>query len=208
MMIDRPNQTTPTPHRQRSTFMNSDQKAAIIWARKILANSDQYYILDTQTTGRLEAEVIELAIIDLEGEMRVNQRFCPSTQITSGAIKIHGMTNQILASHPKWDVIANRLENILKERKLLIYNFEYDNNAIVNTYSNYGLRPPLLDGACVGHWHSRFIADWSSTLQNYRLQELPGGDRSALGNCIAILEVIKGMAATEIKTIVQLVGNK
>jgi DNA polymerase III subunit epsilon len=187
--------------------MNSDKKAAIIWARKILANSEQYYILDTETTGLSDPEIIELSILDLDGNMIVNQRYSPTKHIEHGASQIHGMTNQTLAKCQGWDATANRIEEILKQRKLLIYNFEYDNNAIVNTYSNHGLRPPLLGGYCVMDWYSKFIGEWNDYRKSYRWQKLPGGDHSALGDCMATLEVIKGMAATEIPTIVQLVGE-
>jgi DNA polymerase III subunit epsilon len=188
--------------------MNSDKKNAVIWARKILANSEQYYILDTQTTGLPDREVVELALLDLDGEMIVNQRFSPTKKVSQAAINIHGITNESLVQCPSWENHGERIEQILKERKLLIYNFGYHNDAIINTYAHHHLRPPLLQGYCVMDWYSRFIGKWDGQQKNYHYQKLVGGDNSALGDCMAILEVLKGMAATEIKSIAQLVESK
>jgi DNA polymerase III subunit epsilon len=173
-----------------------DNQQAILWARAILSNPTKYYILDTETTGLHNPEIVELAIIDIEGNMIINQRFCPTCGVEPGASAIHGLTNATLAKCPNWHVVADKLEDILLERKLLIYNFDYDRGAITNTYRNHNLRPPLIDGDCVMHWYSQFVGDFNDYRRVYRWQKLPGGDHSAIGDCIATLEVIKRMAST------------
>jgi DNA polymerase III subunit epsilon len=171
-----------------------DRNAAILWARSILARAHEYYILDTETTGLDNPEVIELAIIDLKGEMIINQRFKPKASIEPGATKIHGITNEMLVNCPEWNVIATRMENIVNERKLLIYNAQFDRQAICNSYTAQYLNYPGMKSECVMRWYSQYIGEWDSRRSNYRWQKLPGGDHSALADCNATLDIINRMA--------------
>lgn len=174
-----------------------DRNAAILWARSVLDRSEEYYILDTETTGLNDPEVIELAVIDIDGEMMINQQFKPKTEISLGATNIHGITNAMLALKPEWPVVGASLERDIFTRKLLIYNYVFDDQAIRNTYELHNLTPPSFQGECVMQWYSHFCGEWNEFRGSYRWQKLPGGDHSALGDCIATMEVIELMACSE-----------
>jgi DNA polymerase III subunit epsilon len=178
-----------------------DRNAAILWAREVLANPSQYYILDTETTGLNSPEIIELAVMDLKGQVIINQRFNPKNKVEAGAAAIHGLTNEILLKYPRWDVIADRIEQILLERNLLIYNFGFDYNALWTTHARQDRTFPDFRGDCVMQQYSQFIGEWHNYHHNYRWQKLPGGDHSALGDCLATLAVIEEMAAADIRPI-------
>jgi DNA polymerase III subunit epsilon len=171
-----------------------DRNAAILWARSIVDRSHEYYILDTETTGLDNPEVIELAAINLTGEMLVNQRFNPITPISTAATYIHGMTNADLATSPKWKTASYCFDTILFRRKLLIYNYTFDHQAIQNTYNLHQISFPGFRGGCVMRWYSQYIGEWDNRRRSYRWQQLPAGNHSALGDCLATLEVIKMMA--------------
>jgi DNA polymerase III subunit epsilon len=155
---------------------------------------EEGYILDAETTGLDNPEVIELAAINLTGEMLVNQRFNPITPISIAATYIHGMTNAGLATSPKWKTASYCFDTILFRRKLLVYNFTFDRKAIRITYDLHNIRPPVIEGECAMIWYSQYIGEWDNRRRSYRWQKLPGGNHSALGDCIATLEVIKMMA--------------
>jgi DNA polymerase III subunit epsilon len=155
---------------------------------------EEGYILDAETTGLDNPEVIELAAINLTGEMLVNQRFNPITPISTAATYIHGMTNADLATSPKWKTASYGFDTILFRRKLLVYNFTFDRKAIRITYDLHNIRPPVIEGECAMIWYSQYIGEWDNRRRSYRWQKLPGGNHSALGDCIATLEVIKMMA--------------
>ncbi len=185
---------------RRNRRMHSvDRNAAILWARKVLANPSQYYILDTETTGLRRPEIVELAVMDLDGQAIINQRFNPKTEVEAGAAAIHGLTTEMLSKYPRWAVIAERIEQILLERNLLIYNFGFDYNALHETHGNPDRDFPDFRGDCVMGYYSQFVGDWNQYHQSYRWQKLPGGDHSALGDCIATLAVIKEMASADIQ---------
>jgi DNA polymerase III subunit epsilon len=171
-----------------------DRNAAILWARSVLDRAHEYYILDTETTGLINPEVIELAVVDLSGKMIINQRFRPSTPIEPEATNIHGITNEMLATQPEWKVGNDCLELVIFRQKLLIYNHLFDYQAIQNSYQLHSIPFGGFSGECVMNWYSQFCGEWNSFRKSYRWQKLPGGDHSALGDCIATLEIIKRMA--------------
>lgn len=46
------------------------------------------------------------------------------------------------------------------------------------------------------HLYSEFVGEWNDYFGNNKWQKLPGGDHSAVGDCLATLEVIKYIAKT------------
>jgi DNA polymerase III subunit epsilon len=171
-----------------------DRNRAIVWARTVLERPAEYFILDTETTGLDNPEVIELAVINLTGEMIVNQRFNPVTKISPEATDTHGMTNEVLAIRPRWAIVSNCLPMIVFPREILSYNYRLDYQAICNTYSLHCMDAPNLRGECVMLWYSQYIGEWDDRRRSYRWQKLTGGDHSALGDCNATLDLIKQMA--------------
>jgi DNA polymerase III subunit epsilon len=172
----------------------NDRNDAILWAKSILNSPDEYYILDTETTGLAGPEIIELGIIDLDGNEIMNQRFSPKTQVTEGASNIHGMTNASLQDEPPFDSVIDCLNELIFDRKLLVYNLPFDREALAFTFGDRGYDAPTIKGECVMQWYSQFCGEWNDYRGSYRWQKLPGGDHSAVGDCKATLRVIKGMA--------------
>jgi DNA polymerase-3 subunit epsilon len=178
--------------------INRDRNKSIEWARSILLRPRDYYILDTETTGLDEPEIIELAVIDLEHEVIINQQFCPIKDVEKGASRIHGLTKAKLSGKPIWKDYGNLIRSIISNRTILIYNAGYDISALDYTATRHDLSPYDLRTDCVMHCYSQFVGEWNDWHWNYRWQKLPGGDHTALGDCIATLSVIKQMAAATI----------
>jgi DNA polymerase III subunit epsilon len=176
----------------------NDRNQAILWARLVLKHPDKYYILDTETTGLENAEIIELGIIDLAGNEIISQRFCPTVKVEPGATQIHGLDNLILDPEPPFYSIMDRLEPLLADRITLIYNAMFDYTAMSHTYNVWNSDLPVFRNGCVMHWYSQFCGEWNDYRGSYRWQKLPGGDHSAIGDCKATLSVIKHMAETEL----------
>lgn len=177
--------------------ITQDRNTAIKWARSVLDRSSEYYILDTETTGLDHPEVIELAVIDLDGQMILNQRFCPRQTIEPGATAVHGLDRSMLIDKPTWDICAESIDKILRDRKILIYNFRYDYQAIQNTYRLHYGEGSMFGGECVMAWYSQFFGHWDDRRKSYRWQKLTGGDHTALGDCLATLDLIYRMAGWE-----------
>jgi DNA polymerase III subunit epsilon len=172
----------------------NDRNEAIFWSQNIIEHPENYYILDTETTGLENPEIIELGVIDLAGKEIINQRFRPTVQVSEGAFAIHGLTNQLLQHEPPFYSFMERLEKEIFPRTVLIYNPAFDHNALWHTYNTYNSDLPGFETNCVMHWYSQFCGEWNDYRGSYRWQKLPGGDHSAIGDCRATLDVIKHMA--------------
>lgn len=177
----------------------NDRNEAIKWAREILAEPEAYYILDTETTGLQDPEIIELGVIDLAGNEIISQRFRPVAQITDGATEIHGLTNELLANEPPFYALIDRLDKEIFQRTILIYNAVFDYRALEYTYDLYNSDLPAVNHDCVMQYYSQFVGEWNDYRGSYRWQRLPGGDHSAIGDCRATLDVIKYMAQSQLE---------
>lgn len=179
----------------------ADRAAAAAWARAIIADGSAL-VLDTETTGlHGDVGIVQIAICDLEGREILNSLVQSDVPITPGASRIHGITAEDIADAPRWADVWERVHRLLAERgypPLVIYNAAYDRGIIRQCCARAGLPiPPLQKVHCAMEWYSQFIGEWSEWYSSYRWQRLPDGDHSAMGDALATLAVIRGMARDE-----------
>ncbi len=183
------------PHCRDLADRESDKVEASEWARCILERND-VLILDTETTD-LDGEIIELAIINLKGDVIYNGRFNPLTPISEGAQAIHGITMGAVANEPrfaeqKFEVFGP----IILSGLVLIYNKSFDVARLHHTCELHGLDMPNFKADCIMEWYAQYCNEWSEYHQSYRWQPLSGG-HDALGDCRAALATLNEMARTE-----------
>lgn len=179
-----------------------DRAEAAAWARRIVnglaegvIEANEVVILDSETTD-LHGEIIDLAIINLAGEVVYNQRFYPVSAIAPGAQAVHGLTAEMLAGEPRFADEWAKIRQILEAARLvLIYNAAYDTRVLQHTCQLHDVESIELPAQCVMEQYSQWYGEWSSYHRDYRWQSLPGGDHTALGDCRATLEVVQSMAA-------------
>lgn len=170
----------------------SDRNETIEWARQILQRSD-VLILDTETTD-LDGEIIELAIINLQGDVLFNRRFNPINSISEGAKAVHGISAEMLADEPRFADCAAELFAVLKSSGLvLIYNNAFDMARLRHTCYLHQVEMHEFKTDCLMEWYAQFAGEWSSYHQSYRWQPLNGG-HDALSDCRAALAVLSEMA--------------
>ncbi|MEW9672393.1 3'-5' exonuclease [Ammoniphilus sp. 3BR4] len=148
-----------------------------------------FVILDSQTTGLYDPEIIELSIIDKEGNVLFESLIKPKNPIPPEATSIHGITNQMTANSPCWLDVWEEVKGLITDKLLLIYNADYDIGVIWNTCSLYNIVPPSLKSNCV----MRAYADWKGYERWVGLSEAYGGwtEHRALDDCRATLDVIR-----------------
>lgn len=183
--------------REFQAFLIDARDTGIAQARVWLGMGDQVVILDTETTGLDYAEVIEVAIIDLDGQVLVNQRVKPKGEITDGAYRVHQISAEMLAECPTWDQVYPRVSEVLKGKKVIVYNAGFDSQVL--DYSGYLYQLPELECKwdCAMEAYARYYGEWNAYFGSFKWQRLEGGDHSALGDCLATLELIKRMANTD-----------
>ena len=172
---------------------DDDRQRAISWAKTAL--EDRFLILDTETTGLdARAEAIQIAVINQDGERAFESLIKPLNPIPSEAIAIHGITNKNVENAPSFLEIYQDLNLILSDKKTLIYNSAFDKKILRQQAIMNNLTPIKFESECVMNWYSQYCGNWNDYHCSYTWQRLPGGDHSAIGDCLATLAVIKEMA--------------
>ena len=90
-------------------------------------------VLDTETTGLDVADghrIIEIGCIELVNRKPTGNRFhqyiCPEREVDAGAVQVHGITSQFLASQPLFNSIAEEFLAFVADAELVIHNAEFD----------------------------------------------------------------------------------
>jgi DNA polymerase-3 subunit epsilon len=182
--------------------IQADRRNAAQWAADLLARAD-FVILDTETTGFSHtSEVIQISIIDPQGQPLLDTLVKPLGEIGAEAAAVNGLTIEKCAGAPTWAEIYPKFCEVVTGKTVVIFNRNFDLRIIKQTVRAYDLDEYDFWGhentsfECAMQWYSDWVGDWNYRQKRYTWQRLPGGDHTALGDCLATLEVIKKMAAS------------
>lgn len=128
------------------------QRAREIWA-------EQPVFVDTETTGTHNAaEIIEVGVVDWDGKVLFESFSKPRKPIPPEIVKIHGITNEMVAQTPGWLPIWARLEMALRGRNVGTYNAEFDLRMLQQSHQVNGMpwRPPAFRMFCVMKMYAEF----------------------------------------------------
>lgn len=156
----------------------SARKDAVARAQQYLAQEPIY--LDTETTGvRSTAEIIEISIVDHNGESIFDSLVRPRHPIPSDATQIHHITNAMVVDAPTWDTIWPQLEVLLAGRTIGIFNADFDLRLLRQSHQHAGLvwPEPVLDAFCIMNLYAQFYGEWDNYRQSYRWQSLDKAQR-------------------------------
>ncbi|WP_081298342.1 3'-5' exonuclease [Gilliamella sp. Occ4-3] len=172
--------------------------------RSLLAKliTDNTLILDTETTGLDEkAEIIEVSIIDLKGNVLLDTLIKPKRKIPADAINIHGITNEMVKDAPLWEDIYKEFRKIVKSADLVfIYNERYDKRLIMQTCRLSKVPSPTFKSACV----MKLMAQWNGEqkrngeylfksldfIARLRKVQIEGQKHRSLTDCKTVLSII------------------
>ncbi|KAB0640663.1 3'-5' exonuclease [Burkholderia stagnalis] len=170
---------------------------------------NNYIILDTETTGLDEtAEIVEISVINDQGEVLLDTLIKPSKLIPRDAIAIHGITNEMVAEAPTYDQVHGELIALLEQHTCYIYNSSYDTRLIRQTADIYGLPfdRSKYSFSCVmedyayqfneGFWE-RLIFAYHHAISVTKSERMTLKAHRALADCYMTLEVIKFMDQEE-----------
>jgi DNA polymerase-3 subunit epsilon len=176
-------------------FIEKDRVDAVLWAREQLTKDD-WVILDTETTGLYEAEIVEIAIVGRAGQTLLDTLVKPTLSIPIESQQIHGITDEMVAAAPSFPEIYPRIAETLKNKRVIIYNASFDIKILAYCCRLHNL--PVLQlpkrSDCLMEWAGQWAGNWSYYHKDYRYVPLNGNHR-ALGDCTAAFELIELMAA-------------
>lgn len=168
-----------------------DKAKATEWAKHILT-LDDVVILDTETTD-LYGEIIEIAVIDLQGNVLLNQRIKPVGEIAPGAEAVHGISLDALQNEPSFPEVYEQIKQVVEQKIVVMYGANFDRSCLAGDCDRHNLEYIKFGYDCAMTWYAQYCGQWSRKYNDYKYQPLNGG-HSALSDCRATLEVVKSIA--------------
>ncbi|MGB3468159.1 MAG: 3'-5' exonuclease [Cyclobacteriaceae bacterium] len=175
---------------------------ALYACKKIWENKSAYVVLDIETTGfSCEDEIIEIAIVSLDGTKLLNSLVRPKCRISEEAQNIHGISQEMLKDAPTFLELYPKLKAAIQGKQICIYNKDFDIGMLRYCEKINGL-PRVkyrIFSICIMELYAQYYNEWSEYWEDWKWQPLNGGHR-ALGDCLATIELIKEMAEAEYET--------
>lgn len=186
---------------------NQVQESDIQLIKKAVV-AKNYVVLDTETTGLgHDDEVIEIAIVNHDGTILMNQRIKPLTLIPAEATAIHGITNEDVANCPSFAEVVTLIKGHLAGKDVIVYNATFDRKMLHRTGELAGLEK--INWKSFSSWSCAMLAfapifgEWNDYRGNYKWQRLSTAAsyydipvqeaHSALGDCLMTLALVNAM---------------
>jgi DNA polymerase III subunit epsilon len=123
---------------QFSALSSNSRQQAILNANNILKHDPVF--LDTETTGLdKNAEIVEIAIVDNQGNILFEQLFKPSQPIPPNVTRINGITNDMVMSKPSWAILWPEIRSHIYGRTIGMYNAGFDLRMMQQSLVRYNL---------------------------------------------------------------------
>ena len=192
---------------------NCDRCKVILWAQEVL--TQDVYILDSETTGldTSEDEMISLAVINMRGDVLFKSLIQPidpkamyiPNERGISAFDIHGIGTDVLKDAPLFADLYPQLADLLTDKHVIVYNWDYDMPMLDAMCARRNLPEIEIGGWCAMEQYAQYVGEIRTKRDykgrysgwSYRWQPLPSGRHSALGDCLAVLQLIKEIATEE-----------
>ncbi|QWI25661.1 3'-5' exonuclease (plasmid) [Bacillus mycoides] len=151
-----------------------------------LRHKNRYLILDTQTTGLNSTDqIIEIAVIDLDGKTLLNTLVKPTILIPDNITMIHGITDEMTKKGRTWFSVYNELCDIVSNKTLLIYNAEFDLSMLSYTCYAHDIPSSSFKAECIMDLYATYIGSRRPhSLENAIGHIIP---HESLDRCLALL---------------------
>lgn len=185
----------------RAKIGSKKGKASVV-AQALLATDPLF--IDTETTGLDDHDqVIEIAVVDIAGQVLLETRLRPTVAIHPEAQAVHGISAAELESAPTWSAIAPALRKLFEGRTVVAFNHNFDSRLLQQTALAFGddYRAWKVVEECAmelavqayGSQKRGRISLFESRMEAWVKQQ--GKEHSALGDVLTTLAVVKAMAA-------------
>lgn len=161
--------------------------------KEIIKNKEKYVILDTETTGLGESDqIVEIAIIDLDGKELLNTKTYTEVPISPEASYVNGIKNSDLEGMPTIKELAPVIQNIIEDKTVLIYNSSFDTKMLYQS----GFKNEI-KSMCMMYLYMDYI-DSDRWVGLQRAMEYEGiniiQDHTAAGDCQCVLKLVMQIA--------------
>ena len=142
-------------------------------ARQIRALNPVY--LDTETTGfGVDDVVIQIGIVDVNGEVLLDSLVNPNKPIPPASIAVHGISDEMVANAPQWKQIWPDVAQILTKSIVGMYNAEFDLRLLRQTHELNGGTWAIDERRffCAMRQYAAFYGDYNARSSDFRLHKL------------------------------------
>lgn len=175
---------------------------SVSWAQRLVSDRQTVFI-DTETTGLDgSAEIVDIAIVGVDGEILLDTLVKPVRHIPSFVSRIHGIYDDDVTSAPSWCDVYEMAYPLLSGRPVVVFNVNFDRRIIQQCCTSSRLR--LIDGADGWHCAMKMYASYmgergfgyrSQKLENAaRAFDIAPGRHRALGDAEACRQVVHRIA--------------
>jgi DNA polymerase III subunit epsilon len=119
-------------------------------AFKQMIHQDNFVVLDTETTGLFNAEIVQIGIIDSQDNVLLDTLVKPVNRIPYDVIRIHGITNERVVDAPSWAEVTAQVEALLRGRDVVVYNATFDRKMLHT--SAEAAKLPKVDWKTFSRW--------------------------------------------------------
>lgn len=133
---------------------------AVLQAQRHLHTDPLFF--DTETTGvHSSAEIIEIGIVDAEGQTLLKSFVRPRRPIPADATAVHGITNRMVMDAPSWPELWPRVRQIFAGQEVGIYNADFDLRMMRQSHALHSLAWEPVGGRafCVMKLYARFFGE-------------------------------------------------
>jgi len=160
-------------------------------------------IIDTETTGLdpVRDEILQISIIDSEGNTLYDGYFKPFATSWKEAQRIHGISPEMVEDAPRISDKLVEINSILSQAECIIgYNVDFDINFLRNNgviiYNDIGVYDVMKVFAEIYGEYSEYFGNFkwqklttAAEYYNYDWSSTPSGAHNSLADCYATLHV-------------------
>lgn len=106
-------------------------------------------VLDTETTGidpKRGHRLVEIGCLEIEDLMPTGRHFHeyinPERDIEADAVRVHGISNEMVANKPKFKEISEKLLDFLGDRQIVAHNADFDRGFVNMEFERLNIVPP------------------------------------------------------------------
>lgn len=145
--------------------------------RDLLAENPVF--LDTETTGLEEDdEVVEIAVVDVGGNVLFDELIRPHMEILGRAIEVHGITNEMVENARSFEECVDDLGKVLALTHVIIYRAEFDLRMLAQSAEACNIvglsKNNYASVNCAMELYADFYGEWDENHQHCRWQSLTG----------------------------------
>lgn len=195
----------PTPPPPSAQAINAVERPAVLrWAQQIVRRRPLILASKTMNIAGID-EIIELAIVDIYGQVIFNSLIKPGQPITARDGDQQGIATNLLAQAPTFPDVWPQIYPLLIHNELIIYNAAFYLRSLRQAATRYQLALPAIVSHCMMSKYALYAGEKVSE-HEYKLYDLNEacaefgigtGSQQASENAEAIRQLLLVLASLE-----------